>query len=53
LILCKKSITFENLTGRLAQPISGFESYETFDDFINGFTFNDISIATPPILLDQ
>jgi len=37
-MLCKKSIIFENLTEKgLAQPISEFESYETFDDFINGF----------------
>ncbi len=30
-----------------------FESYESFDIFVNSFAFNDISIAALPILLDQ
>jgi hypothetical protein len=36
-----------------AEFLSGFESYDAFDDFVNGFTFNDLSISALPILLDQ
>jgi hypothetical protein len=36
-----------------AEFLSQFESYETFDDFVNSFDFNDISIGALPILLDQ
>ena len=36
-----------------AEFLSGFESYEVFDEFVNGFAFNDISIGALPILLDQ
>ena len=33
--------------------LSRFDSFESFDEFVNSFTFNDISIAALPILLDQ
>ncbi len=36
-----------------AEFLSGFESYDAFDEFVNGFAFNDISIGALPILLDQ
>jgi len=36
-----------------AEFLSGFESYEAFDDFVDGFAFNDLSIGALPILLDQ
>ena len=36
-----------------AEFLSQFESYEAFDDFVNSFAFNDISIGALPILLDQ
>ena len=36
-----------------AEFLSQFESYEAFDNFVNGFDFNDISIGALPILLDQ
>jgi hypothetical protein len=36
-----------------AEFLSGFESYEAFDDFVSSFAFNDISIGALPILLDQ
>jgi hypothetical protein len=36
-----------------AEFLSGFESYEAFDEFVNSFAFNDLSIAALPILLDQ
>jgi hypothetical protein len=36
-----------------AEFLSGFESYEAFDKFVNSFAFNDISIGALPILLDQ
>jgi hypothetical protein len=33
--------------------LSRFESFKSFDEFVNSFAFNDISIAALPILLDQ
>jgi hypothetical protein len=36
-----------------AEFLSQFESYEGFDEFVNSFAFNDISIGALPILLDQ
>jgi hypothetical protein len=36
-----------------AEFLSQFESYDAFDNFVNGFAFNDLSIAALPILLDQ
>ncbi len=36
-----------------AEFLSQFDSFESFDEFVNNFTFNDISIAALPILLDQ
>jgi hypothetical protein len=36
-----------------AEFLSGFESYEAFDEFVNSFAFNDISIGALSILLDQ
>jgi hypothetical protein len=36
-----------------AEFLSKFESYKAFDKFVNGFTFNDISITALPIILDQ
>jgi len=36
-----------------AEFLSRFESYESFDEFVKSFAFNDISIAALPILLDQ
>jgi len=36
-----------------AEFLSRFESFKSFDEFVNSFAFNDISIAALPILLDQ
>ncbi len=36
-----------------AEFLSGFEPYDAFDEFVNGFAFNDVSIAALPIILDQ
>ena len=36
-----------------AEFLSQFESFESFDEFVNSFAFSDISIAALPILLDQ
>ena len=36
-----------------AEFLSRFDSFESFDKFVNSFTFNDTSIAALPILLDQ
>ena len=36
-----------------AEFLSQFESYDAFDEFVNSFAFNDISISALPILLDQ
>ena len=36
-----------------AEFLSQFESYDAFDEFVNGFAFNDISIGALSILLDQ
>ncbi len=36
-----------------AEFLSRFESFNSFDEFVNSFTFNDLSIAELPILLDQ
>jgi hypothetical protein len=36
-----------------AEFLSQFESYDAFDEFVNSFAFNDISIGALPILLDQ
>jgi hypothetical protein len=36
-----------------AEFLSQFESYKAFDEFVNSFAFNDISISALPILLDQ
>ena len=36
-----------------AEFLSQFESYNAFDDFVNSFGFNDISIAALPILLSH
>jgi len=36
-----------------AEFLSQFDSFESFDEFVSSFTFNDISIAALPILLDQ
>jgi hypothetical protein len=36
-----------------AEFLSQFDSFESFNEFINSFAFNDISIAALPILLDQ
>jgi hypothetical protein len=36
-----------------AEFLSQFDSFEAFDEFVNSFSFNDISIAALPILLDQ
>ncbi len=36
-----------------AEFLSRFDSFESFDEFVNSFAFNDISIAALPILLDQ
>jgi len=36
-----------------AEFLSQFDSFESFDEFVNSFAFNDISIAALPILLDQ
>jgi hypothetical protein len=36
-----------------AELLSQFDSFESFDEFVNSFAFNDISIAALPILLDQ
>jgi len=36
-----------------AEFLSRFDSYKSFDEFVNSFAFNDISIAALPILLDQ
>ncbi len=36
-----------------AEFLSQFESYKAFDEFVNNFTFNDVSIAALPIILDQ
>ena len=35
-----------------AEFLSQFDSFEDFDEFVNSFAFNDISIAALPILLD-
>jgi len=36
-----------------AEFLSSFESYDAFDEFVNSFAFNDLSIGALPILLDQ
>ena len=36
-----------------AEFLSQFDSFQFFDEFVNSFTFNDISIAALPILFDQ
>jgi hypothetical protein len=36
-----------------AEFLSLFDSFESFDEFVNSFAFNDTSIAALPILLDQ
>lgn len=36
-----------------AEFLSQFESYDSFDKFVNSYTLNDLSIAALPILLDQ
>ena len=36
-----------------AEFLSQFDSFESFDEFVKSFTFNDISIAALPILIDQ
>ncbi len=36
-----------------AEFLSQFESFKSFDEFVNSFAFNDLSIAALPILLDQ
>jgi len=36
-----------------AEFLSQFESYDAFDEFVNSFAFNDLSIAALPLLLDQ
>jgi hypothetical protein len=36
-----------------AEFLSQFDSFKSFDEFVNSFAFNDISIAALPILLDQ
>ena len=36
-----------------AEFLSRFDSFESLDQFINGFSHNDISIAALPIILDQ
>jgi hypothetical protein len=33
--------------------LSQFETYDAFDDFVNSFAFNDISIAALPMVLEQ
>jgi hypothetical protein len=36
-----------------AEFISQFDSIKSFDEFVNSFAFNDLTIAALPILLDQ
>jgi len=36
-----------------AEFLCHFDSFEAFDEFVNSFALNDISIAALPILLDQ
>ena len=36
-----------------AEFLSRFESFKSFDEFVNSFAFNDLSIAALPILLNQ
>lgn len=36
-----------------AEFLSRFESFNSFDEFVNSFAFNDTSIIALPILLDQ
>jgi hypothetical protein len=36
-----------------AEFLFQFDSFESFDEFVNSFTLNDISTAALPILLDQ
>jgi hypothetical protein len=36
-----------------AEFLSRFESYKSFDEFVQCFAFNDLSIAALPILIDQ
>jgi hypothetical protein len=36
-----------------AEFLSQFESYDAFDEFVNSFAFNDLSIGALPLLLDQ
>lgn len=36
-----------------AEFLSGFKTYRAFDEFVNSFAFNNLSIAVLPIVLDQ
>ena len=36
-----------------AESLPQIDSFKAFDEFVNSFAFNDVSIAALPILLDQ